>query len=173
MNMLIIRKNRNHTWFFIQSLPYQRENECSSSRPMTRRNPPYIWATANPADLRSKDKLFRDMKLKCEDYLEVIAEEIPEVSPECKDEVQRVLTGFNNTQPDLVAQSLADASRDLVNSLPADKTNWYQIYADIKRHLKGLQNRKRIWEQMESFMAFGLGQEAQARQFGSLIGYSR
>ena len=40
--------------------------------------------------------------------------------------------------------------------LPRDATNWYQLYTDVRRNwgqLKGLQNRKRIWEDVEEIIA--------------------
>lgn len=40
--------------------------------------------------------------------------------------------------------------------LPRHKTNWYRLYSDIKRHwdeLKGLQNRRRIWGNIESIIS--------------------
>ncbi|THC96688.1 hypothetical protein EYZ11_003843 [Aspergillus tanneri] len=39
--------------------------------------------------------------------------------------------------------------------LPREQTNWYQVYTQIKRHwgqLKGLQNRQRIWRDVEGIM---------------------
>jgi hypothetical protein len=110
--------------------------------------PPFIWATVPFAALRDQRRSVRNVEWACEDYLDVIEEEMPEVLPEWHNAAQRVLADFKDSQQDLVAQFYADAKTTLVTGLPADKTNWYQLYYDIKRHwadLKGLQNRKRIW----------------------------
>ncbi|PLB36536.1 F-box protein [Aspergillus candidus] len=40
--------------------------------------------------------------------------------------------------------------------LPRNATNWYRLYTDVRRNwgqLKGLQNRKRIWEDVEEIFA--------------------
>jgi hypothetical protein len=136
--------------------------------------PPYIWATVPFAVLEEQRKSLDEVEEACEIYLEVIEEEMPELLPKWKDAVEHILNNVRVAQPDLVAECYAEATRDVVVSLPADKTNWYQLYADIKRHwdeLKGLQNRKRIWGEIERFIHFALHEEWRARQLGVVLGY--
>lgn len=101
---------------------------------------PYRWALESARDLRERRlaaKKFRD------DFLfrrNVIETEMPEI-----------LEQWTADQPTFEWPECADKKKLLELApiaLPRERTNWYKLYSDITANwdkLKGLRNRKRIW----------------------------
>ncbi|KAF1973492.1 hypothetical protein BU23DRAFT_598904 [Bimuria novae-zelandiae CBS 107.79] len=57
--------------------------------------------------------------------------------------------------PGILQVSQAEVMKELVTCLPAAKTDWYHLYTEVTRNwsdLKGLRNRKRIWEDIGAVM---------------------
>jgi hypothetical protein len=88
-----------------------------------------------------------------DDYCKIVKEEMPELAP------------YIDAQYEVKAQAIRDAHQaELEGSidndrkpfhLPPDKTNYFTLYTLIERHwqeLRGLQNRKRIWEDCEEIL---------------------
>lgn len=128
--------------------------------------PPYLWATVPHAVLEEQENVRYDVGQECKNSLQVISEEMPELRTKWRDAMFRVLTDVA-ARPDVVAECHAEATRDLVISLPPEKTNWYQLYTDITRNwdkLKALQNWRRIWGEIGAFVEFAFQEEWRARQ---------
>ncbi|KAJ4287752.1 hypothetical protein N0V90_012456 [Kalmusia sp. IMI 367209] len=115
----------------------------------TANNPTIIsysfWATVTPAE--AERKLQKPIKAiaALNDYVNIVSSELPELEPILKEalpgEIQAVLDA-NQLEID------NDDDRKPF-FLPPDRTNYYLLYALLTRHwaeLRGLQNRKRIWE---------------------------
>jgi hypothetical protein len=81
-----------------------------------------------------------------------------------------VLQDENMTQ-DGILDFLMTRPRDVPNQvkLPKANTNWHQVYTQIKANwgrLKGLQNRQRIWEDVEEIIRRIRKYEAQSASSG-------
>jgi hypothetical protein len=108
---------------------------------------PSKWAAVSAADLRREKeehyKFFDD-----DHERSVIREEMPEILNAWikKDELHYTNLGVDKR---------ARVSLETYVRLPRAKTNWYQLYSDITRNwgsLKGLWNRKRIWNDCEEII---------------------
>jgi hypothetical protein len=102
---------------------------------------PYRWATANASDLKERQEAEGEFHSQISYAREVIGQEMPELYDQ-----------WVKNEPEFVGRELEGREDFLEQShatLPHEKTNWYQLYRDIVanwENLKGLQNRKRIWE---------------------------
>jgi hypothetical protein len=123
---------------------------------------PYLWATVPFAVLEVEQNELEILADQCEQYRDAIRVEMPEALDDWIAAEKSMLAA----RPDVVAECHAAGKKKLIALLPIDKTNWFQLYADITRHwndLKGLQNRKRIWEECEEIIDFLMWKEFAAR----------
>ncbi|KAF2497518.1 hypothetical protein BU16DRAFT_316138 [Lophium mytilinum] len=106
---------------------------------------PYIWSTV-PVEALKKEEADKQVfyeEFAC--YKRVIREEMPELLDMWQGAEESIMEG---REAALIAQCEAEALKDLVWTIPAERINWYQLYSEITRNwrsLKGLQNRRRIW----------------------------
>ena len=113
---------------------------------------PHPWAlVATAARFKEKQKDIEDREEELESlrfYREVLREEMPEtLESDAWIEAEQHLAARPQI-PDPLLACQAEALETLVCTLPAENTNWYEVYTLITRHwkyLKGLQNRRRIW----------------------------
>jgi hypothetical protein len=123
---------------------------------------PYLWATVPFAMLEEEQDELEILKDQCEQYREAIRIEMPEVLSDWIAAEECMLAA----RPDVVAKCYAEGKKKLMIHLPIDKTNWFQLYANITKYwddLKGLQNRKRIWAECEGIVDFLMWAEFAAR----------
>jgi hypothetical protein len=104
---------------------------------------PSYWATADAADMKARQEAEAKFGEERSHARTIIRQNMPEVYQE-----------WIKNEPTFSWPEPADSKEILELSpqtLPHEKTNWYQLYRDIManwENLKGLQNRKRIWEDM-------------------------
>jgi len=106
--------------------------------------PPYIWATISEAKKAINEQLAV--------YRKIIREENPEILEMWTKAEQDFLA----SRSDLMDECQIEALKSVVCGLPADRTNWYQVYSEITRNwgdLKGLRNRRRIWKDVEEVIS--------------------
>jgi hypothetical protein len=113
---------------------------------------PHPWAlvgTAARYKKKQKEIEDREEELKALNFCrEVLKEEMPEVleSEPWIEAEEHLVSKPKLPEPLLAIQ--AEALKSLVWTLPAENTNWFEVYTLVTRHwkyLKGLQNRRRIW----------------------------
>jgi hypothetical protein len=86
----------------------------------------------------------------------VITEEIPDIWKDWRADrpwLSQNLVPVVQEYLDVWISKMTDSA--LICKLPKGKTNWYEVYAQIKRHwdsLKGLRNRARIWRDCEQIV---------------------
>lgn len=112
---------------------------------------PYKWAIV-PFTQIQKDRTEEDaVKEKLEMIFAIIREELPELMDKFKEGGNALLT----SRPDIVSSIHRNTMKAMIWKLPPTKTNWYKLYTCITRHwsdLKGLQNRARIWKDVEEII---------------------
>jgi hypothetical protein len=113
---------------------------------------PFKWATVSYDHLQH-DKAERDaVQTEIAAIHTIIREELPELLDAWK-EGERALIA---SRPDIVLESYETALKSRIWSLPATQTNWFELYTRITRQwseLKGLQNRARIWKDVEEIIS--------------------
>lgn len=108
---------------------------------------PYYWVTADPIDLKEKQKAKKKFEEKIEHERDVIQDEMLSIFEEWMKEEPKFEWPESSERQELLELSPM--------RLPKYKTNWYQLYRDITLNwgkLKGLQNRKRIWSDITQIM---------------------
>jgi hypothetical protein len=123
---------------------------------------PYLWATVPFAVLEEAQHELEILASQCEQYRDAIKVEMPDILDDWVAAENRMLAAW----PDVVAECHAEAKNKLMIHLPIGKTNWFQLYADVKKYwddLKGLRNRKRIWDDCERMIDFLMWREFIAR----------
>ena len=101
---------------------------------------PTTWARMDNLDWRVWHGKAVAHEKRVQLYREVIKDDYPEIYQE-----------ICAAEPDSIWDSWVASSPETIQ-LPADCTNWHQLYCDITRNwkdLNGLQNRRRIWIDVE------------------------
>jgi hypothetical protein len=105
---------------------------------------PYFWTTVTYEDLKKEEKAREDFERELLLYRRVLKEEMPEI-----------FDAWIEAEPTYDDFAISCRARHAALTpiiLPKNRTNWYQLYRDIMRNwkdLKGLQNRRRIWTDIE------------------------
>jgi hypothetical protein len=104
--------------------------------------PPSLWATASPVMLQRREKERKEHEMEVRKYRQIIKEEMPEL-----------LSDWQAAEPSY-DDILPPPQRAWISAkqLPMGRTNWYRLYRDITvnwKDLNGLQNRRRIWKDVE------------------------
>ncbi|TGO21585.1 hypothetical protein BPAE_0211g00050 [Botrytis paeoniae] len=108
--------------------------------------PPSFWATVSGADLESREKRRKEHN----EQLVALRSLIWEESPELYDELKAAEPVFD--------ESIGGALKTgFENGIDTKKLDWYQLYLGITKgfkegRLKGLQNRERIWKDVEEII---------------------
>jgi hypothetical protein len=111
-------------------------------------DPPYIWTTISVARLKEEAETKEVINKEILRYRNIIREETPEIL----DMWTKAEEDFLASRPDPMVECQVEAFKGLICGLPAERTNWYQVYSEITRNwsdLKGLWNRLRIWKDVE------------------------
>jgi hypothetical protein len=119
--------------------------------------PPSLWAIHTAASIQEctmrPSRLAAQLRAEQEFYKNVIKEEMPDIW-----EAYRADAAWLNVDPVLLEEEMKqEMLRRYRESVPIarfdpERVNWYKLYCGIVRRwgeLKGLQNRKRIWEDVE------------------------
>ncbi|KAF2748607.1 hypothetical protein M011DRAFT_457351 [Sporormia fimetaria CBS 119925] len=109
------------------------------------------WATLTEHDAIIQEKKERLETVKVEDYVETVRQELPEIANEVRKNLEMDLLHTLHGDTDL---GINDAGQRC--SLPANRTDYFRLYTLITRHweeLRGLRNRRRIWEDCEKILA--------------------
>jgi hypothetical protein len=109
---------------------------------------PYIWAITTHGVVVAHEKTEEEIQVWHNHARTVIKQEMPEIFDYWDADVQQMLS----KRVGVLEAARADALSKMVTGLPVTNTNWYKLYTDITRNwkdLKGLQNRKRIWSDIE------------------------
>ncbi|CAI6338064.1 unnamed protein product [Periconia digitata] len=111
---------------------------------------PFIWATTTNEAIVEHRKIEEETRVWRDNARTIIKQEMPEIYDEWDQDVAKLLS----ERPGFLEAGRADAMNEMVR-LPIGKTNWFQLYTEITRNwksLKGLQNRKRIWIDVEKIV---------------------
>ncbi|KAF7859462.1 uncharacterized protein EAF02_010910 [Botrytis sinoallii] len=108
--------------------------------------PPSFWATVSGADLKSREKRRTEHNEQLVALRSLIWEELPELYDEWK--------AAEPVFDEKIEGALKTGFEDGVNT---KKLDWYQLYLGITKgfkegRLKGLQNRERIWKDVEEII---------------------
>jgi hypothetical protein len=109
---------------------------------------PSFWATTSVPQLKAAQTARVEYQCQLQVYRDVIREEMPWMWKEWCD-----------AEPPYSDVTLKDAALLVASTsikLPRAQTNWYQLHRDITAHwgeLKGLQNRRRIWKDVEEIIS--------------------
>jgi len=109
---------------------------------------PYYWTTVSVAQLKAAQDGEAEHQRQLRIYREVIREEMP-----------WLLQDWCDAEPsyrDIVLKESSSPAEPPCLKLPRANTDWYQLYHDITIHwdeLKGLQNRRRIWKDVEEIIS--------------------
>ncbi|KAF7958362.1 hypothetical protein EAE96_001911 [Botrytis aclada] len=109
-------------------------------------DPPSFWATVSGADLESREKRRKEHN----EQLVALRSLIREENPELYDEWKAAEPVFDES----IQGALKTGFEDEIDT---KKLDWYQLYLGITKgfkegRLKGLQNRERIWKDVEEIM---------------------
>lgn len=102
---------------------------------------PYYWATVVHKDLVDEQKALAEFNRDLEQQCKVIRQDMPDIYDD-----------WVKDRPDWewpVRPETLEMLRLSPTALPYERTHWYRLYCDITanwKHLKGLQNRARIWD---------------------------
>lgn len=113
---------------------------------------PYHWATIKYEDAEDQGKECSEFYAWHGSTRQILEEEMPEVLDAWEEEVEEIKAQRDR---EIEAAQQAKTREQLVTGLPPTQTNWYKLYTEITRNwkdLKGLQNRKRIWKDIERMM---------------------
>ncbi|RFU72410.1 hypothetical protein TARUN_9860 [Trichoderma arundinaceum] len=130
-----------HT-LIVREMPWVYEAWCDDATP-------YPWALADASDLKQMREQAEAYSLERDRRAEVLKTNEPDFYPIWEKNEPRSPPWFET--PEFQAQLKQSLDRKMAMGpivLPRDRTNWYQLYKDIKTNedkLKGLRNRKRIW----------------------------
>lgn len=106
--------------------------------------PPSFWARVTVPQLRARKSAKDAYEAQLLRYRKVIAQEMPEL----QDVWERAEPAFEDFADPL------EMPEPPVR-LPKDRTNWYLVYRNVAmrgKHMKGLQNRRRIWIDVEEII---------------------
>ncbi|PTB70876.1 hypothetical protein BBK36DRAFT_1134092 [Trichoderma citrinoviride] len=136
-----------HT-LLVREMPWVYEAWCEDATP-------YPWAMADASYLKQKRELeeaYTAERLRRAEVLRTTEPDFYAIWEENEPKTPAV-------PPELEAQreAFVEKKRAMMPvRLPRDKTNWHQLYTEIKRNegkLKGLRNRKRIWSGVEEIVS--------------------
>jgi hypothetical protein len=121
---------------------------------------PSTWASIAFPDLNAEIERIKQTAEELRElqahYQEILTKEMPEICDEYYADNPWILENIENALPEALQHSIVALVRDeYIYSLPQDRTNWYEVYSLITKHwgdLKGLKNRKRIWEACEDIV---------------------
>jgi hypothetical protein len=126
----------------------------------------YFWATLTARAIKAipsvNEKVSEEFLKELQTYRNVIRSEMPsllEAWRAVEPDINQVLGPPGCSWPPAVPAPVR---------LPFTGTNWYQLYTDITRHwgeLKGLQNRRRIWKDVEEIVR-GIAKERDEGKIG-------
>jgi hypothetical protein len=112
---------------------------------------PSFWATTTQAAIKEQEEKRLEKRQEYDAEIQQYRRVIREDMPELLDEWELAEPSFEDyAGPELQLESPVVADR-----LPQSKTNWYRLYRGITvnwKDLKGLQNRRRIWEDCEEII---------------------
>ncbi|KAH6607714.1 hypothetical protein Trco_004027, partial [Trichoderma cornu-damae] len=130
-----------HT-LMVREMPWIYEAWCDDPTP-------YPWAMANATDLKQMRGQAEAYSRERSRRAEVLRTYEPDFYPIWERNEPESPPWFETPGFRAQLQQSVDAKMAMGPiRLPREKTNWYQLYTDIKaneRRLKGLRNRKRIW----------------------------
>ena len=111
-----------------------------------------FWATVTTSEaerkLQSKQKEIAALS----DYVSIVGEEMPELKPM----LEEALPGAIQAVLDAQQREVENDEDRRPYFLPPDRTNYYILYVLIRRHwleLKGLKNRRRIWNECRDIVS--------------------
>jgi hypothetical protein len=125
-----------------QEMPWLWETWLSSQ--------PYFWVAKSVAHFKAIKAAKDEYERQLQEYREIIKEEMPELFKEwCDAEpaFKDIYVGTDGEEETRLAET--------TTTLPRAQTNWYELYRDITVHwgeLKGLQNRRRTWKDVEEII---------------------
>ncbi|KAK5126435.1 hypothetical protein LTR85_010671 [Meristemomyces frigidus] len=110
------------------------------------------WACTTAAELERSDKRYASASQAVRDYVRIVKEEMPELTSQMDEAATACQENI-----DLEAHHSHASAASRPATLPRDRTNWFILYTLITRHmqrgeLKGLQNRRRIWDDCEEIL---------------------
>jgi hypothetical protein len=122
--------------------------------------PPSNWAATPYADLKEEIDRIEGAKEELRQLQtlrqEVLKKEMPEIADDYYRDHPWILENIDDAFPGAFKESISKlGKKGYLCTLPRDKTNWYEVYTLITRHwsnLKGLQNRRRIWDVCEEIV---------------------
>ncbi|KAL6898274.1 hypothetical protein GGI43DRAFT_408783 [Trichoderma evansii] len=134
----------------VREMPWIYEAWCNDPTP-------YDWAMANASDLKQMREQREAYTMERRRRAEILQDHDLELYAAWEANEPKSPPWFDTPKFQAQLQQSADIKRAMAPiKLPRERTNWYRLYTDIKANemtIKGLRNRKRIWENVEHIVA--------------------
>ncbi|KAM0248531.1 hypothetical protein ACHAQJ_009436 [Trichoderma viride] len=134
-----------HT-LMVREMPWIYEAWCDDSTP-------YHWVMANASHLKQMREQKEAYTLERRRRAEILDEQDPEFYDIWEENEPKSPPWFKTSEFRAQMKQSVEEKRAMAPiKLPRAGTNWYRLYVDVKANettVKGLRNRKRIWENVE------------------------